>query len=269
MTGERLLDWLVSEKRNQYEHKIDVLGPSGGQAQEVWVSESNPSDWNTSLISGLQRELLQNWRWKHYVSTPCIQDGVTTSKGSLYKGADMDANEASRCRAPEARLHNLASGRPDVLFSCKVCKYEMAVPRFSGRESCWASWTQLDTVLQHWCRSVTGQAPTRTSKGCADPIGAGCRQDVKSTRGGVILRGGHCIKAVIGVAVDGGSELWRSRVVCQDENHRTDELCVQHGSKDLVSVWQELGSRTPKNAMELANRDGLGGRCMQINAHYL
>ena len=25
------------------------------------------------------------------------------------------------------------------------CQYEMAVPRFSGRESCWASWAQLDT----------------------------------------------------------------------------------------------------------------------------
>jgi len=201
VADEGQLRWLGNEMKSRYELKMDILGPDAGQVQEVrilnriirWTKDGLEYEPDQRHAERIVAELgLEKCR---PVSTPCIPEGTVESKMRLEKGADMDAKDATRYRALAARLNYLAADRPDLLYASKCVSKNMANPKVQD----WEILKRVGRYLKGATRLVQSFAWADLQdlhlQGFADSDWAGDRQDMKSTSGGVIMWGGHCLKA--------------------------------------------------------------------------
>ena len=202
------------------------------------------------------------------VSTPCIPEGTVESKMRLEKGADMDAKDATRYRALAARLNYLAADRPDLLYASKCVSKNMANPKVQD----WEILKRVGRYLKGATRLVQSFAWVDLQdlhlQGFADSDWAGDRQDMKSTSGGVIMWGGHCLKAwstsQSTVALSSG----------EAELYAMTKMAVQLSgiismADDFDLVLKGIVKSDSSTAIGIAHRDGLGGRCRHIKVQYL
>ena len=127
------------------------------------------------------------------VGTPVVPDNhvaLQERDNSEY----MDKHDASRYRAPSARLNYLSLDRHDLQFAAKQASRYMATPRVSG----WALLKRTARNLMGCPRSVQTfrwQVPPSMVTTFTDSDWAGDRSRRKSTSGGVVCLGHHVIKS--------------------------------------------------------------------------
>ena len=133
--------------------------------------------------------------------------GVANSKGVDTPGIKEDEEEgeddgdvpsppreeSTRFRGIAARANYLAADRPDIQFAVKeICK-KMSSP--AGRD--WNKLKRLAKYLVKHPRMIQKydlQEPIDTVKVYSDSDWAGCRKTLKSTSGGAVMIGRHCIR---------------------------------------------------------------------------
>ena len=242
VASAKQIAWLGEAMKKRYELKMEVLGPSAGQTEEVRV-----------LNRATRRE-------DHFrVGLGNVQVSVHTSRAGKRVSDKSDdsrrrgnGRQRSSCsfRALAARLNYLAGDRPDLLFASKcICK-SMARP---GSED-WLALKRVGRYLKgatrmvpqfHWAGDGTNL------HGYADSDWAGDRQNMKSTSGGVIMWSGHCIKAwstsqsalalSSGEAEDksGSSAQWRNRHWQRlwRELDRSCEIRLQQCNRNSSQRW--------------------------------
>ena len=149
---------------------------------------------------------------RHFKGTPlrrhvkAIRTPSTKKKGANRQGAkavkklervsstgDLNPHEATMFRAFSARANYLAQDRPDIAFSTKELCREFAVPNHS-------SFMKLKRVVRYLIglprlvyRYEWQKRPTHLDI-FTDSDFAGCKVSRRSTSGGVIMHGTHCLK---------------------------------------------------------------------------
>ena len=131
----------------------------------------------------------------HAGSQATVAPGAKASK-SRHEESDeekLDEAESTVYRAIAARANYLSLDRPDIQFSAKEACRRMASP-------CRADWARL----KHIARYLAGrprivykydfQEAEQNLCVYSDTDFAGCLETRKSTSGGLILHGQHCIK---------------------------------------------------------------------------
>ena len=101
--------------------------------------------------------------------------------------------EDTRYRAIAARLNYMSADMPDIQFACKEACREMSNPTEK-------SWEKLKKIGRYLVgrRRVVWRYPWTDEVGqwrvCTDSDWAGDLETRKSTSGGILMLGGHCIK---------------------------------------------------------------------------
>ena len=111
-----------------------------------------------------------------------------------HGGQALDPQEATTYRALSARANCLARDRPDIGFACKELCREFAAPTS-------ASLGRLERVARYLqgCRRLVHFWPW--AKPCnkvtifTDTDFAGCKITRRSTSGGLVMMGDHCVKS--------------------------------------------------------------------------
>ena len=268
------LEWLGKKMKERYDLKMDVLGPDQGQVPEVrilnrilrWGQEGIEYEPDQRHAEKVVEEL--GLEKSKAVSTPCVVEPANGSNVMKDRDEEMSAKDASRYRAIAARVNYLAADRPDLLFAAKgVCKH-MAVPRIGD----WEALKRIGRYLKGKPRMVQafGWAdPGDCEIVCfADSDWAGDRSDMRSTSGGVVMWGGHCLKAwstsQTTVALSSGeAELYAVTKAA------TQVAGMVSMAADFGLAWSGTVKSDSSAAIGIAHRDGLGGRCRHIRVQYL
>ena len=203
--SEQDLWWLEGQFKAKFEVKCEVLGPRpGAQSQEIRVLNR--------VLTWTDAGLCYEPDQRH--AEIVIRDlGLTGGKAVSSPGSRDDANrasslgldledpqtpllssrEASSYRAISARLNYLAQDRADLQYACKEASRRMARPRVGDmgllkRIGRYLLGAPRFKQMFFW-QDETDRVDTFT-----DSDWAGCRSTARSTSGGAVKIGFHCIK---------------------------------------------------------------------------
>ena len=119
---------------------------------------------------------------------------VTGSKVDINEtDAELDHEEAYRYRSIAARLNFLAADRVDIQFANKEICRRMSGPCMSD----WAKVRKLERYLRKHTRQVlwfAWEAVQSILQVYVDTDYAGCPRTRRSTKGGLVMHGGHLLK---------------------------------------------------------------------------
>ena len=205
--SEADLAWLKFNMEKEFEITCEVLGPKKEHKQEVrilnrvirWTGHGITYEADQRHAEIVVRDLgLQDAK---PAPTPGTREEL--SKASLPKGVlgieveeqspELDKKEASAYRGVAARLNYLAQDRPDLQYACKEASRRMAKPR----QADWAILKRIGRYLLGAPRLVQrfnwqdgdGEITVHT-----DSDWAGCKTSCRSTSGGTLCVGTHCLK---------------------------------------------------------------------------
>jgi len=268
------IEWLGDKMKAQYELKMDVLGPDEGQVRELRILnrilrwgdagvEYEPDQRHAEKVIedlGLQK--------CKAVTTPCVVEPVPGGDPHGDKDKPMEIKDAKAYRALAARINYLAADRVDLLFAAKVACKHMASPKVSN----WDVLKRIGRYLKGRPRLVqvfrwTNDWDTELV-GYADSDWAGSRSDMRSTSGGAITWGDHCLKAWSStqttVALSSGEAELYALTKAATQVAGLISLASDFGIK-----WTGKVKSDSSAAIGIAHRDGLGGRCRHIRVQYL
>ena len=216
--SEEDLAWLEEKMKEKFEIKVEILGPDARRhKQEIrvlnrvlrWTKEGIQYEPDQRHAEIVVRELGLTEAKK--VTTPgCREDagkaGPPCIDGPTVTQRDMDPEctalpagpllpplEARAYRGVSARLNYLAQDRADIQFACKEAARRMAKPA----EGDWALLKRVGRYLvgapryvqNFYWQDVTDVVDTHT-----DSDWAGCKASGRSTSGGAMRLGMHCVK---------------------------------------------------------------------------
>ena len=251
---------------------MDSLGPDEDQCTEVRVL-NRVIRWSKQ---GLQYELDQRHAEKVVrelglenakpVSTPWVEE-QSNDKVNPMMNQELTRDEATRFRGIAARINYLAADRYDLLYASKCVSRWLSSPTHQAFERLKRIGRYLKgkpRLVQHfpWGDKID------VLEGFADSDWAGDKNTLKSTSGGAILIGGHCLKAWSTsqntIALSSG----------EAELYAMTKVAVQLAGITSLAAdfgWQLKGvARSDSNAaIGIAHRGGLGGRCRHIKVQYL
>ena len=124
------------------------------------------------------------------VQTPCEDERVQHEEEEEQY---LSGSDVTTYRALAARINYLALDRADIQYAAKEVCRGMSRPS----QLHWRKLKRLGRYLIARPRVVTEfkfQAEVPELHGYSDSDWAGCRRTAKSTSGGAIMRGGHCLK---------------------------------------------------------------------------
>ena len=201
------LAWLKFHMEKEFEITSEILGPHKDQKKEIRIL-NRVIKWSELGITyeADQRHaeiVVRELGLEEAKAAPTPGTREELSKASLPKdvlGMDHDElspelnkQEASAYRGVTARLNYLAQDRPDLQYSCKEASRRMAKPRQ-------ADWTLLKRIGRY----LVGAPRLVQTFVWQDGIGditvhtdsdwAGCRTTCRSTSGGTLAVGAHCLK---------------------------------------------------------------------------
>ena len=267
------LKWLGDKMRQRYELKMDVLGPEVHCVQEVrilnriirWTKEGieyEPDQRHAEkIVSDLGLEKSRD------VATPCVPETADIKKINEKDQMPLDAQDATKFRGIAARINYLAADRPDLQFASKCASKHMASPTHGG----WDLLKRIGRYLKahprlvqkfKWCEWHD------VVHGYADSDWAGDKSSYKSTSGGAMMWGPHCLKtwatSQSTIALSSG----------EAELYAMTKMAVQlKGIMSLMADFMiEVKGKVKSDstaAIGIAHRDGLGGRCRHIRVQYL
>ena len=190
------LDWLETELSKAYEIQTQKVGPGSNQDKEGKV------------LNRIVRCTGDGWEYEadpRHAELIVEQLGVSESRTLTSPGVDGSAEEdtpedvaihgldATRFRGVAARCNYLAMDRPDIQFATKEICREMSSPTTG-------SLRRLIRIGQYLCGRPRLVWKYKMQELCqliviySDSDWAGCRRARKSSSGGSIMLGAHCLK---------------------------------------------------------------------------
>ena len=153
-------------------------------------------------------------------------------------GRTMNAKDAAQYRGLAARLNYLALDRPDIAFACKEASRVMSEPEHQD----WERLERLAGYLKTYPRLVYKYAWQKAGplNAATDSDWAGCIATRKSTSGGYVTRGGHCIKA------------WaKTQAIIALSTAEAELLACEKGSTELMGMGSTAEDFGTKEEMTL------------------
>ena len=181
--------------------------------------------------------------------------------GTKQTSAEIEVDEKLRedlqttYRAGAARANYLASDRPDAQFACKeVCRW-MSTPTTG-------SWQALKRLCRYFSGAprIMYQYPRQTVEFLdtySDTDWAGCARARKSTSGGVVMFGRHCIKhwasTQASVTLSSGEAEFHGLVKAAAVSLGQQALLRDLGVDVQIRLWTDSSA-----AVGITSRQGLG-----------
>ena len=197
-TGKRVdVAWLREKLAGRFEIKTTVVGMGTGEAREA------------RLLNRILSIDANGWRYEadpRHAELIIRGLNLTDAKGVKSPGEDvkpwsededaeaLGTREATDYRALAARGNYLSPDRPDIQYAVKECCRGMASPTRGDLKKL----RRLGRYLVERPRMVLEfpyQESGDTLYGYSDSDWAGCKRTAKSTSGGCMLLGKHCIKS--------------------------------------------------------------------------
>ena len=192
------LKWLEGQLAKRFDMKTKIVGLSG----KADVVEEG------KILNRVVRVTKDGWEYEsdqRHVEIMLEQLELTSCKPLGTPGVEeaackeehvsvpLSAEATSQYRAITARANYLAQDRSDIQYAVKELCRRMSDPD----EECWARLRRLGRYLRGRSRAVTKfpwQATTWIQDVYSDANWAGCKTSRKSTSGGALLLGSHCLK---------------------------------------------------------------------------
>ena len=232
------LQWLKNVLEKEYEIKTQVVGMREGSqlegkilnrivrcTPEGWEYEADPRH------SELIMEQLGTDKGKSVI-TPGIDDDKDEDKEDEEK---LAGEEASKYRGVAARCNYLAMDRPDIQYAVKEVCRDMSNPMKKSIKKL----RRIGQYLKSKPRMVwkyKTQAKVDTIDLYTDANWAGCKRTRKSTSGGAVMIGQHCIRT------------WSKTQAVVAKSSAESELyaAVRTGCEALgtMTMMKELGKET-------------------------
>ena len=280
----RNLKWLRTQFEKKFEITCQVLGPEQGQQQEVrilnrvlrWGSDGIEYEADQRHAEIVIRDLgLDGAKAldtpgtredKKGASAPWGVPGVQVDKEDPELDEELEAAEATLYRGITARLNYLAQDRTDLQYSCKEASRRMARPR-KGDWRCLKRIGRYLIGAPRYVQTFWWQLPTKTVRVFTDSDWAGCPTTCRSTSGGVMMLGSHCIKT------------WSTTQATVALSSAEAELyALTKGASQalgLMSLLDDLGQASETTlytdasaAIGIVRRSGLG-KLRHLNVRYL
>ena len=273
VANDEQLEYMGKKFKERYEVKMDILGPSQPHLQEVRVLnriirwgthglEYEPDQRHAEkVVSDLQLEKAKP------VSTPWTDEQVKQRSVNPTRDEPLSEMQMRNYRGIAARINYLASDRADLLFASKCASQWMSAPTIGA----WENLKRIGRYLKGVPRIVQHfpwSGHNAEVSGYADSDWAGDRHTLKSTSGGTIMWGSHCLKSW------STTQSTRALSSGEAELYAMTRLAVQVAG--IISLATDFGielqgaAHSDSNAaIGIAHRDGLSGRCRHIRLQYL
>jgi hypothetical protein len=189
------LDAVESKMKEWYEVKVKArLGAEEGDAKEIDVLgrkiRCTEEGYEYEADANHRKKVLDALGFDEKTNQLMVNGRVEDASS---EEEELQGPEATSFRAVAARLNYLAQDSPDIQFAAKEVCREMARPNQS-------SWRKLKVLARFMLgrESVVWKYAWQNSPPelllYTDSDWAGCRRTRRSTSGGLIMLGGHCIK---------------------------------------------------------------------------
>jgi hypothetical protein len=193
--GKRDLDWFEAEIRKHYECTVQPrLGPGPADAKTGLVL-NRVVHWNENSLS-----YEADPRQLERLITECGLDGAkpVATPGTKATADELAQEQPLReelkttYRSSSARCNYVSADRPDASFACKeICRW-MSAPSTT-------SWQSLKRLVRFFCGAprLVYDFPRQVIEDLdiyTDTDWAGCGRTRKSTSGGLVMFGRHCLK---------------------------------------------------------------------------
>ena len=191
------LSWICREMENKFEISANVLGPASRTRYASWTDSGITYEPDQRHAESIIKEfnLFESSRNaklpptsvqlpSNPVGTPAVPDNHVALQ-ERDSSECMDKHDASRYRAPSARLSYLSPDRPELQFAAKQASRCMATPRVSD----WDLLKGTARFLVECPRSVQTfrwQVPPSMVATFIDSDWGDDRSSRKSTSGGVV-----------------------------------------------------------------------------------
>jgi len=190
------LNWVRAEMMKRYEIKFELMGPAAGDNKSVRIL-NRVLQWRESglELEADQRhaELIIKYAGLGNKAKPVGSPGEKKPFEDREESPDLDREESRRYRAIVARANYLSTERSDIQYSVKELSRYMATPKMRD----WPLVKRVARYLLGRPRAVL-QYAYQHSQNCintwTDTDVAGCRNERKSTSGGLMMHGTHCLK---------------------------------------------------------------------------
>ena len=198
--GDDSLDWVESNMKRWYEVKVRArLGPDDHDDKEATLLGRTIrwEDWGVTCEADpkhrrLVMEALGLEENSKSLAAPGAKEDDMAEKRNQGE-EERDSTEDTKFRAIAARLNYMAADMPDIQFACKEACREMSAPT----ETSWKKLKKLGRYLVGR-EKVVWEYPFKDTIGSwkvyTDSDWAGSVSTRKSTSGGILMLGGHCMK---------------------------------------------------------------------------
>ena len=189
------LDWAQGKMQEWYEIKIrGRLGPDEGDDKEVSII-GRVVRWRSWGLEYMADPRHRVEVMEYFGLTGDAKGLSTTGRTELVEDDDseVEEDEATAFRAVAARVNFLAQDRPDLQFAAKEACRSMSCPTRNS----WASLKRLARYLVSHVEAIfkfPWQDEGQSLVVFSDSDWAGCRRTRKSTSGGAVMLGEHCLK---------------------------------------------------------------------------
>lgn len=200
------------------------------------------------------------------VETPGTQMSVDAAMQAREQGTPLSNAEATAYRACAARCNCLGLDRPDIQYAAKEISRYMSKPQ----EEDIAALKRLARYVKQYPRvafKFKFQSPPSKIRVYSDSNYAGCLKTRKSTQGGIVMLGNHCIKTYSStqsiIAISSAEAEFYGIVKAASVG-----LGIQSSLKDLGSHLSLQMYTDASAAQAMASRRGLG-KVKHMDVQYL
>ena len=259
-TGQREdAEWFKRELNKRFSVSATVVGNGDDEVREA------------RLLGRLVRWTEQGWEAEADLRhAQLLVQGMKleTAKGVKSPGEDpkpweededrqpLRGREVTEFRALAARANYLALDRPDIAFSAKECCRGMAAPTVGDQRRLRRLARYLITCPRVvWC--FAWQDSESEVNVFTDSDWAGCRRTARSTSGGVLCRGSHCLRAYSAtqknVTLSSGEAELMAIVRASAEGIGLAQLALSWGLELQAHIWTDSSA-----ALAVTQRKGNG-----------
>ena len=195
--GRKSLKWFKDKLMERFEIKTKVIGGGVGESKEEKVLNrvlrytTEGWEYEADQRHGEILAKTMNLQDSKPVATPGEEDKPWLEQ---EEEEELGTAEASEYRALSARANYLSADRSDIQYNTKEACRGMSKPTRGDKRK-----------LKRLVRYVSGcprvvwkyrfQGRQKEVSGYSDSDWAGCKRTSKSTSGGAIMLGGHCLKS--------------------------------------------------------------------------
>ncbi|MDE0779072.1 MAG: hypothetical protein OSB43_22550, partial [Nocardioides sp.] len=264
------LDWLESALEGKYElRKGGRLGPGRSDSKEILVLNRairwTPNGLEYEADPRQQERFLEGLSLGAADCRSAATPGLKALVEQLEKDLALPAGAITGYRALAARANYLAADRIDLQFAAKeICRF-MSAPM----ESSTVALKRLGRYLLGHKRLVW-MYPWQSAEGIdvySDTDWSGCARTRRSTSGGVIMIGKHCIRTWSStqpsVTLSSGEAEFYGLVKASGAGLGHQSLMKDMGVDLPVCVWTDSSA-----AIGIATRSGLG-KLRHLETHML